>query len=171
MKKIKDRFLLGVICGLGGNVAKMAVESFFKRIGFSDSKGCDTAAGIFLNKKDTSTPYGRAVGFLADNMIAAGLGVTCVYWLTLMGRDNHIFKGAYLGAAEWAALYGVASRLGATAILPKKPQDTLAAFLSHVAFGAAKVSLITALGDERLFATDLSVEKDELAPTAGPVDK
>ncbi|MDN5323691.1 MAG: hypothetical protein PWQ67_2145 [Clostridia bacterium] len=33
-------------------------------------------------------------------MIVSGLGVTCVYWLTLMEKDNYILKGAGLGATR-----------------------------------------------------------------------
>lgn len=151
MKKIKDRFLLGVISGLGGNIAKMAVERFFRRTGFSTSLGRKTAAGIFLKKSDINTPHGKAVGIIADNMIAVGLGVTCSYWLTLMGKDYYLLKGAGLGAAEWASLYGVLSKLGATTIYPIKPKDALATYLSHLAFGAVKISIVRHLGDERLF--------------------
>lgn len=129
----------------------MAVEHFFNRTGFSQSNGYKTAAGIFLKNSDVSAPYGKAVGIIADNMIAAGLGVTCVYWLTLMGKDKYVIKGAALGAAEWASLYGVLSDLGAKAIFPVKPQDALATFLSHLAFGATKITICTMLGDEDLF--------------------
>lgn len=151
MKKIKDRFLLGIISGLGGNIAKMAVECYFHKTGFSTGLGRKTAAGIFLKKSDINTPHGKAVGIIADNMIAAGLGVSCAYWLTLMGKDHYLLKGAGLGAAEWASLYGVLSKLGATAIYPVKPKDSLATFLSHLAFGAVKISIVRHLGDERLF--------------------
>lgn len=162
MKKITDRFWVGVISGLGGNIAKMAVERFFNKIGFSQSNGYKTAAGIFLKKSDISTPYGKLVGYVADNMIAVGLGVTCSYWLTLMGKDKYILKGAGLGAAEWGSLYGVLSKLGATSIFPVKPQDALATFVSHAVFGATKITITAMLGDERLFKPgNLSLEIDE----------
>lgn len=151
MKKIKDRFILGVISGLGGNLAKMAVECFFRKTGFSTGSSRKTAAGIFLKKSDMDTTYGKVVGVITDNMIAAGLGVTCSYWLTLMGKDYYLLKGAGLGAAEWASLYGVLSKLGATSIYPVKPTDALAAYLSHLAYGAVKISVARHLGDERLF--------------------
>lgn len=161
MKKITDRFWLGVIAGLGGNIAKMAVERCFNKTSFSKTNGFTIAAGIFLKKSDISTPYGKAVGYIADNMIAAGLGLTCVYWLTLMGRDKYLLKGAALGAAEWTALYGVFSRLGATAIFPVKPQDAFATFISHLAFGATKMVIASNLGDSRLFKpSNLSLEID-----------
>ncbi|EGW41307.1 hypothetical protein [Desulfosporosinus sp. OT] len=162
MKKIKDRFSLGLISGLGGNLAKIAVEQVFKRTGVSKSNGYTTAAGIFLKKSDIATSYGRAVGIIADNMIAAGLGVTCTYWLTLMGKDKHLIKGAGLGAVEWGALYGVLSRLGATTIYPVKPKDAIATFISHLAFGMTKIAIAVHLGDSRLFKPkNLTLEIDE----------
>ena len=162
MKKITDRFFVGLISGLGGNLAKMAVEMVFNKSGFSKSNGYTTAAGIFLKKSDVSSPYGRVVGILADNMIAAGLGVTCIYWLTLMGKDKYLIKGAGLGAAEWASLYGVASKIGATAIFPVKPKDAIATFISHLAFGMTKIAIAVELGDSRLFKpSNLTLEIDE----------
>lgn len=151
MKKIKDRFWLGVISGLGGNVAKVAVERFFNHTGFSKANGCTTAAGIFLKKSDVATPFGKAVGYIEDNMIAAGLGVTCTYWFTLMGKDKYLLKGAGLGALEWSALYGVLSNMGATSIYPVKPKDAIATFISHLAFGTVKGMITVHLGDNRLF--------------------
>lgn len=162
MKKITDRFWLGVISGLVGNIAKTAVEEIFNKTGFSKSRGYTTAAGIFLKKSDVSTPYGRVVGMIADNMIAAGLGVTCTYWTTLMGKDKYLIKGAGLGAAEWGFLYGVLSRLGATAIYPVKPKDCIATYISHLAFGATKMAIAVNLGDSRLFKpNNLKLEIDE----------
>ncbi|MGI6679140.1 MAG: hypothetical protein ACOX2Q_08835 [Dehalobacterium sp.] len=151
MKKISDRFILGVICGLGGNLSKRMVENCFKKIGFTSYSGKNTAAGIFLKKSQISTPYGKVIGEIADQMIAAGLGVSCVYWFSLMGKDHYLIKGGGLGAAEWASLYGVTSRLGATSIFPVPPKDALATFLSHVAYGTTKAFLAVKLGDERLF--------------------
>lgn len=162
MKKIKDRFLLGIISGLGGNLAKIAVECVFKRTGFSQSIGRKTAAGIFLKKSEIETPFGKAVGVIADNMIAAELGVTCTYWLTLMGKDHYLLKGAGLGAFEWGSLYGVLSKLGATEIYPVKPKDALATYISHLAFGAVKITIARHLGDEQLFKPkNLTLEINE----------
>lgn len=151
MKKITDRLLLGVIAGLGGNIAKIAVERLcIRTVGFNES-GAIKAAGIFLKERDISSAYGRIVGNIGDNMIAAGLGITCVYWLTIMGKDHYFIKGAGLGAAEWTVLYGVFSKMGATSIYPTKPKDALVSFVSHLAFGAVKMIIAVNLGDDRLF--------------------
>jgi len=151
MKKITDRFWLGVIGGLGGNLAKNTVEGVFARKGLLKTTGKQKAAGIFVGKSDINTPYGKILGTVADNMIAVGLGISCSYWLTLMGKDKWLIKGAGLGAAEWTALYGVMSKLGATSIYPVKPHEALIALLSHFAFGATKMAIIANLGDSRLF--------------------
>lgn len=162
MKKVSDRFFLGIISGLGGNLAKIAVEQVFNKSGFSKSNAHTTAAGIFLKKSEVASPYGRVVGIIADNMIAAGLGVACTYWLTLMGKDKYLIKGAGLGAAEWGTLYGVFSRLGATAIYPVKPKEALATFVSHLVFGLTKMVIAVNLGDGRLFKpSNLKLEIDE----------
>lgn len=151
MKKITDRFLLGVVAGLAGNIAKKAVEMAFLKKKYTDTIGVKKAAGILVKKADISTPYGKLAGVLADNIIAALLGVTCTYWFTLMGKDKYLLKGPLLGTAEWAALYGMMSRLGATEISPIKPKEAIVGCLSHLAFGAAKGWTIANLGDERLF--------------------
>lgn len=76
-----------------------------------------------------------------------------------MGKDYYLLKGAGLGAAEWAALYGVMSNMGATRIFPTKPKDALIAFASHVVFGTVKMVIVTQLGDERLFKPAHIVQK------------
>lgn len=147
---------------MGGNVAKIAVEQFFNKIGFSKTSGHTTAAGIFLKKSDVSTFYGKTLGVIADNMLAAGLGVTCIYWAILMGKDKYLLKGAGLGAMEWSALYGVLSNIGATNIYPVKTKDALDTYISHLAFGATKMAIAVNLGDERLFKpSNLTQEIDE----------
>lgn len=153
MKECEENygFWLGIISGMGGNIAKMTVEQIFNRTGLSKSNGYTTASGIFLKKSNIKSPYGKTVGVIADNMIAMGLGVTCIYWLTLMGKDKNIIKGAGLGAAEWGILYGAASRLGVTSIFPVKPKDALFTFMSHLVFGVTKMTIAVNLGDQRLF--------------------
>lgn len=164
MRKINDRFLLGLIGGLGGNVAKIAVERIaVKALGFSET-GAKKAAGIFLEGSQAKSPLGRILGNIADNMIAAGLGVTCTYWLTLMGKDYYLLKGAALGAAEWTALYGMLSRMGATSIYPVTPLNGLVSFVSHLVFGMVKIQIVYSLGDQRLF---LSGGQTSQTSTAG----
>ncbi len=163
MKKITDRFILGVISGLGGNLVKICIERVLHWTGFADCIANQKAAGIFLKKSEVDTLYGKVVGCIADNMIGMGLGVTCSYWLTLMGKDHYLLKGMGLGAAEWAGLYGVLSNMGATTVYPVKPQDAIAGFVSHLAFGATKATIMVQLGDESLF-TPTSIVREPPSP-------
>ncbi len=52
MKKITDRFWLGIIAGLGGNLAKIALEYVFNKNGITKSNGRTTAEGIFFKKSE-----------------------------------------------------------------------------------------------------------------------
>lgn|GEM_PF-578716 len=159
MRKINDRFLLGLIGRLGGNVAKIAVERIaVKTLGFNDT-GAKKAAGIFIRGNQAESPLGRILGNIADNMIASGLGVTCAYWLTLMGKDYYLLKGAALGAAEWTALYGLLSRMGATAVYPSTALNGLVTLVSHLVFGMTKIQIVYSLGDQRLFTPSSSARQ------------
>ncbi len=53
-----------MVAGLFGNLAEMAVESFFVKSGFSDETGAKKAGGIFLSKSDLKTPMGLVVGYM-----------------------------------------------------------------------------------------------------------
>lgn len=72
-----------------------------------------------------------------------------------MGKDKYLIKGAGLGAAEWASLYGIASKIGATSIYPLKPKDAITTFISHLAFGTTKITIVSKLGDSRLFKPNI----------------
>ncbi len=75
---------------------------------------------------------------------------------------NSHLKGAGLDALEWTTLYGVFSKLGATNIYPVKPKDAFASLVSHLVFGATKITITVMLGDERLFKPkNLSLEINE----------
>jgi len=79
-----------------------------------------------------------------------------------MGKPGTLYKRGWLSAAEWGVLYGIASRLGATAIFPVKPKDAIAPFVSHLAFGVTKTTIAVNLGEERLFKPkNLTKEIDE----------
>ena len=162
MKKITDRYLLGIISGIGGNIAKSAFEGYLKRNGIIEVTSKEKAAGIFLKKSDLQTPYGKMVGKIADYMIGAGLGISCVYWLTFMGKDNYLLKGIGLGAMEWTALYGVVASMGATSIFPVKSKDAYISLLSHVVFGGTKIFLAKKLGDDKLFHPQNLLSSDNL---------
>jgi hypothetical protein len=151
MVKIKDRFLLGAVAGLGGNLVKTAIVKLAKRFNWSEFNGSEKAAGMLLPAHKITQPSGRLVGYIADNVIAITLGTAAVYMLSLAGRDKAALKGALSGQVMWSIFYGVLSTMGATQVHPPAPKTVLTEFVAHTAYGAATAALATKLGDPDLF--------------------
>lgn len=151
MPKIRDRLILGVISGLTGNVPKLGLVELARRRGWAEVTGPTKAAGMLVSRKRLSTAEGRVVGYIADGIIAALLGVASVYLLSVTGRDKAALKGAISGQVIWSALYGVLSTMGATTAHPTSPRTVLTEFVAHTAYGATTASVATLLGDPALF--------------------
>ncbi|MEW6424536.1 MAG: hypothetical protein AB1523_07275 [Bacillota bacterium] len=151
MPKIKDRMILGVIAGLGGNAAKLLICALLKRAKWVESMGPERAAGMLVSPHRVTQPEGRVVGFLADGVIACMLGIATVYALSIMGKDKAVIKGAIAGKMMWTTLYGMLGNLGATKIEPVSPKTVLSEFLGHTAFGVLTACLAAGLGDPGLF--------------------
>jgi hypothetical protein len=148
--KIKDRITLGVIAGLGANIVKLGVEQFFASRKMASQTGITKAAGIHLNKTDSNSTQGKAVGILTDMTIAATLGVVGTYFLTHTGRDNKFLKALALGNMSWGFMYGFLGNLGSS-LKKSDPTTSITQWISHTAFALTKLYLIDKLGDERLF--------------------
>jgi hypothetical protein len=97
MASIKDRLILGLIAGLGGNIAKTIVGETAKKLKLAEIDGPEKAAGMLIPPYKIADPKGKAVGYIADNIIAGILGVVTVYALSLSGRDKAVLKGALSG--------------------------------------------------------------------------
>lgn len=149
--RIKDRIVLGIICGLAGNVAKMSLMSLAKQRNWAEITGREKSAGMLLPPHQAYSPHGRIVGIAADNVVATMLGVGTVYMLTFTGKDKALLKGMALGEAMWVSLYGVLSTMGATLIGPLSPKTVLSEMVGHAIFGATATLAATTLGDPALF--------------------
>lgn len=151
MVKIKDRILLGFVAGLGGNAVKTAIGKLARKLNWSEFNGTEKAAGMLLPAHKVTTPGGKLVGYIADNVIAGMLGVATVYMLSVAGKDRAALKGALSGQVMWSVLYGVFSTLGATKVYPPAPKTVLTEFAGHTAYGAVTATLATRLGNRGLF--------------------
>lgn len=151
MHKIQDRFVAGMVAGLGANFVKQAIEWTLFLSGFSKEVGAHKAAGFFLSSQNVRTPLGTALGAVADNGIAGALGVVASYLLSFTGKDHALLKGLSIGNFTWNVAYGVAAQLGATSVKPDDPKTTLASWISHTAFGVTKAKLLLALSEPELF--------------------
>ncbi|MBS3885636.1 MAG: hypothetical protein KGZ41_08035 [Dethiobacter sp.] len=149
--KIKDRLILGIVCGLAGNVAKMSLMSLAKKRNWAEITGPEKSAGMLLPAHRAYSPSGKIVGTVADNVVATMLGVGTVYMLTFTGKDKALLKGFAFGEATWVSFYGVLSTMGATLVGPLSPKTVLCEMVGHAVFGAAATLTATTLGDPALF--------------------
>lgn len=149
--KIKDRFLLGIVAGLGGNLAKLAIGKTGKKMQWAELHGPDMAAGMFIPPVKLASTQGRIAGLIADSVIAGVLGVVTVYGLSLCGKNQASIKGLAGGSAMWTCVYGIASAMGLTKVKPHSPKTVLNEFVSHTIYGLVTATLAVKLGDEGLF--------------------
>ncbi|MBS3901041.1 MAG: hypothetical protein KGZ54_03345 [Dethiobacter sp.] len=149
--KIRDRFILGIACGLAGNVIKMSLMSFAKKKNWAEITGQEKSAGMLLPAHQAYSSSGKIVGIVADNVVATILGVGTVYMLAFTGKDKALIKGLAFGEATWVSLYGVLSTMGATLVGPLSPKTVLSEMVGHAVFGAAAALTATTLGDPALF--------------------
>lgn len=149
--KIKDRVLLGIVAGIGGNLVKLAIGKTGKKMQWAELHGPDMASGMFIPAIKLTSTKGRIVGYIADNVIAGILGIATVYGLSLCGKNNAVIKGLASGSAMWTCIYGIASGMGLTKVKPTSPKTVLNEFVSHSAYGLVTATLATKLGDEGLF--------------------
>jgi len=149
--KIKDRLLLGVVAGLGGNLVKLAIGRIAKEKNLAEINGPEKAAGMLIPPHRLTDPLGKVAGYLADSVIAGIIGIAFVYTLSVTGKDKAVLKGALIGQAAWTALYGVLATMGATRVHPVSSKTVLSDLIGHTAYGAATACLIARLGDPGLF--------------------
>ncbi|MEW5898094.1 MAG: hypothetical protein AB1652_02840 [Bacillota bacterium] len=149
--KIKDRLLLGVVAGMGGNLIKLSIGVIAKRKGFAEINGPEKAAGMLIPPHRLGDPIGKAAGYLADSVVASIIGILFTYALSVTGKEKAALKGALIGQASWAALYGALATMGATQAQPVSPKTVLSELVGHTAYGAATAYLIAQLGDPDLF--------------------
>lgn len=165
MKKIKDRILLGAITGIAVSAPLQIVDALIHWRKITDVSYGYSASRLFLKKKESKTPGGKAVSSIVNFINAALTATSIAYILSITGKDNAIVKGAGAGALMWVGLNGILS----TAILgtkSKKPATPLSAFTLHLLLGALCSYVIIKTGDERLFPEEKynNVSKQDKIP-------
>jgi hypothetical protein len=149
--KISDRLVLGGISGILGNLAMLLTISPAIKMKLAEFDGPTRTAGIFLPLSQVNKPMGQAVGYIANNVIAATLGTAAVYILSVTGKDKAVLKGSGFGLASWLFLYGMLGNVGVTAVKPSFPKTIISQAVSHMVFGAVTAYAATKIGNEDLF--------------------
>lgn len=152
--KIKDRITLGIVAGTIAAFPGRLINTMEYRVGLTNFRYGETAAGLFMSAKQSRTVIGDLVGRIANQITVSATGVAGSYLLSLTGKDNAILKGAGLGAIYWMGIFGLSSKASSVMTKSKNPQSVILAFIDHIIFGVGTAYLITKLGDESVFTTN-----------------
>jgi hypothetical protein len=164
MDKINDRFLLGMVAGLTGNVFKMTVDDVSHRMGISQRSFRSTAAGLWVNKEsEAANAKGQLLGSLFDFGIAGIGGVGIVELLTRTGNDHIISKGFTSGIAIGSMLTAMTSFSPTNKVKPKDAASNLSYMLSHAVYGVITAVVASKIGAPELY--DVEPRNDYLRPT------
>lgn len=162
--KIKDRFFLGLVSGLAGNVLKMGLDELSLRQKISQRSFRATAAGVWVNKKkQAESPLGQVLGELFDFGLASLGGVATVYFLSKTGRDYLIPKGIVSGITIGSGVTALLSINPSNKVAPKDAASNLSYMLSHVVYGLTTTYTAAYLGHDSIF--DMPPLNDYLIPT------
>lgn len=162
--KIKDRYVLGLVSGLAGNLIKMVVDEMSLRRKISQRSFRATAAGIWVNNKQQADgALGQLLGGLFDFGFASMGGIATVYLLTKTGRDHLIIKGLTSGIVIGSITTSLLSAFPTNKVAPKDAASNLSYMLSHAVYGIITTGVAAYLGHPSIY--DMPPHNDYLAPT------
>lgn len=151
---IKDRFTLGIVAGLAGNVIKMALDEISLRKKISQRSFRSTAAGVWVNKKkQADSPLGQLFGAIIDFGFASMGGVAMVYFLSKTGRDSLLLKGAASGVAIGSLITFLLSIFPVNKVAPKDAPSNLSYMASHIVYGLTTTAVAAYLGHPSIYDT------------------
>jgi hypothetical protein len=94
------------------------------------------SADLFMRGKDTHTVLGYVIGFLADIIFGAMLGIIFVYFLKYTSTKNIIIKGWGFGIVAWVLLFGMLIHtLPTVETAPREALGNFSSFIGHSIFG------------------------------------
>ena len=166
MKKIRDRIILGTVCGLIASVAAKVPNAIEYKAGLTDMRFNQPAASLFLSNREakSNSTESKIIAALVNNTMVSATGTLVTYMLSITGRDKAMLKGAGVGIMQWIGIWGLLSKLGLT-VKSSKPLTHMLSFVDHAAFGASMGLLAAKLGDDSLFP-DKEVTNNEKLPLA-----
>ncbi|MFZ7101452.1 MAG: hypothetical protein ACOWWO_02195 [Peptococcaceae bacterium] len=151
MFKIKDRILLGSICGfIPSAISSIIINKTTNKLGLNDITYIPMAANLFLPKKKINSRQGNLLGFIVNCINGALSSISLTYFLSATGKDYKIFKGIGSGAFFWIIIDGL---FGSQLLKVKSSKSSAPTIrlLEHISTGILSAVLITKLGDESLF--------------------
>ena len=137
MTKNDDPFLLWVIAGVIGVIARDIYGAFAKLIGLATHLIYNISADLFVHNQEVFSVPGYILGFLADFVVGAMVGILIGLLLEWRGLKHYLLKGMGVALLTWLFLYGMLfHNLPTTAQLaPKDALSNISGFISHAIFG------------------------------------
>ncbi|MDW7651780.1 MAG: hypothetical protein SCK29_05750 [Bacillota bacterium] len=162
--QIKDRLILGMVAGLGGNAVKTLADEILLKQKISKRSFRSTAAGVWVSKEKEATNFnGQVLGALFDFGLGSMGGIGMTYLLSKTGRDHVLAKGVLSGIAVGSTITATLSAFPQNKVKPKDAASNLAYMFSHAIYGIITTATIAKLGHSSLF--DVKPVNNYLPPT------
>lgn len=158
MKKINDRILLGIVCGIISGIPGRLLNNFEYHKGLTDVKYGEILSSLFFPRVKVNTNEGKLIGYIANQINLGITGVIISYLLSATGRDKAILKGTGVTATAWLFFFGITSRLG-TNVKKRKRSASLLSFIDHLILGSSCGLLTSKLGADALFPDTKNYKK------------
>lgn len=151
MGKMNDKVILGLLCGLLGNLPKAIINETLVRKGIEKKRFAEIVAGLFVTPEEATSKKGIAFGFLGDFATASFLGIPLVYLLSKTGKNHKIIKGGMMGLAGLGIYRGIIAQLGNKGTYPTDVTTNVSMSVTSTLWGITAGILATSLGHESLF--------------------
>ena len=142
-----DKLIFGSVVGLLADVVKLLFNYLGYLFNFSNVVFWQIIAVRFLPEKDLHRPVAYFIGGLADLAVAAALGVTFVYLLSLTGWRYIYIKGSGFGIIIWVGLFGTLLSQTTHNVLALQSPAIVVTVFAHLLFGIALAFFTVKLKD------------------------
>lgn len=150
--KIKDRHMLGIVAGILGCIPKILIDEISLRLGISKRAYRQTAAGVWVNsRKEAKSWKGSVLGTIMDGGLSILGAILKLGFLSRLGRDHIILKGALYGTAFGAIITAMLSGFSHNKVKPKDAASNLSYVVANCVYGIVTTLALAKLGDDSLF--------------------
>lgn len=160
MVKIKDHIALGMISGVVGGLAGLAIEYPLYRKGLATSTWTQQATGATIQKDYHKAAGARLLGFVTTMAVSGLFGVGQTYLYSITGKDHASIKSISYGLVAWLGIHGLGTR-ATYAFRQSDPLTSALSLVSNLMSSACATIVILKLGDESLFPSQPSTSHSD----------
>jgi len=139
---MRDRFMRGLLAGMIGGIAALAVNLFFNDVLNFGKLHFYQISGVMIFGH---LPLGLAQSIFAEIGhigLSAAVGIVLAYLLPKIKTDYLWIKGIFAGLAVWFAVYATTVLFDVPAVLKTDLPSALTNFLASVAYGLVTVIVL-----------------------------